>query len=207
MMTLDKFEQAYETVQKVILPTKLVHSDYFSDLTGNKVYFKPENMQKTGAYKIRGAYYKISTLSDADRNKGLITASAGNHAQGVAYAAKAYNCKAIIVMPTTTPLMKVNRTKSYGAEVILYGDVYDEACNYALKLAEEKGYTFIHPFDDLDVATGQGSIAMEILKELPTVDIILVPIGGGGLATGVSTLTKLLNPNVQVIGVEPAGAK
>ncbi|WP_294373997.1 threonine ammonia-lyase [uncultured Clostridium sp.] len=206
MMTLDKFEQAYETVQKVILPTKLVHSDYFSDLTGNKVYFKPENMQKTGAYKIRGAYYKISTLSDADRNKGLITASAGNHAQGVAYAAKAYNCKAIIVMPTTTPLMKVNRTKSYGAEVILYGDVYDEACNYALKLAEEKGYTFIHPFDDLDVATGQGSIAMEILKELPTVDIILVPIGGGGLATGVSTLTKLLNPNVQVIGVEPAGA-
>ena len=163
-------------------------------------------MQKTGAYKIRGAYYKISTLSDEDRNKGLITASAGNHAQGVAYAAKAYNCKAVIVMPTTTPLMKVNRTKAYGAEVILHGDVYDEACSYALKLAEEKGYTFIHPFDDLDVATGQGSIAMEIIKELPTVDIILVPIGGGGLATGVSTLAKLLNPNIKVIGVEPAGA-
>ena len=206
MMTLDKFEQAYETVQKVILPTKLVHSDYFSEITGNKVYFKPENMQKTGAYKIRGAYYKISTLTDEDRSKGLITASAGNHAQGVAYAAKAYNCKAVIVMPTTTPLMKVNRTKAYGAEVILYGDVYDEACSYALKLAEEKGYTFIHPFDDLDVATGQGSIAMEIIKELPTVDIILVPIGGGGLATGVSTLAKLLNPNITVIGVEPAGA-
>ncbi|MBO1686343.1 threonine ammonia-lyase [Clostridium butyricum] len=206
MMTLDKFEQAYEIVQKVILPTKLVYSDYFSDLTGNKVYFKPENMQKTGAYKIRGAYYKISTLTDEERNKGLITASAGNHAQGVAYAAKAYNCKAIIVMPTTTPLMKVNRTKAYGAEVILYGDVYDEACNYALKLAEEKGYTFIHPFDDLDVATGQGSIAMEIIKELPTVDIILVPIGGGGLATGVSTLVKLLNPNIKVIGIEPEGA-
>lgn len=206
MMTLDKFEQAYEIVQKVILPTKLVYSDYFSDLTGNKVYFKPENMQKTGAYKIRGAYYKISTLTDEERNKGLITASAGNHAQGVAYAAKAYNCKAIIVMPTTTPLMKVNRTKAYGAEVILYGDVYDEACNYALKLAEEEGYTFIHPFDDLDVATGQGSIAMEIIKELPTVDIILVPIGGGGLATGVSTLVKLLNPNIKVIGIEPEGA-
>ena len=206
MMTLDKFEQAYDTVQKVILPTKLVHSDYFSDLTGNKVYFKPENMQKTGAYKIRGAYYKISTLTDEERSKGLITASAGNHAQGVAYAAKAYNCKAVIVMPTTTPLMKVNRTKAYGAEVILYGDVYDEACSYALKLAEEKGYTFIHPFDDLDVATGQGSIAMEIIKELPTVDIILVPIGGGGLATGVSTLAKLLNPNIKIIGVEPAGA-
>lgn len=206
MMTLDKFEQAYDTVQKVILPTKLVHSDYFSDLTGNKVYFKPENMQKTGAYKIRGAYYKISTLTDEERSKGLITASAGNHAQGVAYAAKAYNCKAVIVMPTTTPLMKVNRTKAYGAEVILHGDVYDEACSYALKLAEEKGYTFIHPFDDLDVATGQGSIAMEIIKELPTVDIILVPIGGGGLATGVSTLAKLLNPNIKIIGVEPAGA-
>lgn len=206
MMTLDKFEQAYEIVQKVILPTKLVYSDYFSDLTGNKVYFKPENMQKTGAYKIRGAYYKISTLTDEERSKGLITASAGNHAQGVAYAAKAYNCKAIIVMPTTTPLMKVNRTKAYGAEVILYGDVYDEACNYALKLAEEKGYTFIHPFDDLYVATGQGSIAMEIIKELPTVDIILVPIGGGGLATGVSTLVKLLNPNIKVIGIEPEGA-
>ncbi len=206
MMTLDKFEEAYEIVQKVILKTKLVYSDYYSDMTGNKVYLKPENMQKTGAYKIRGAYYKISTLTDEERNKGLITASAGNHAQGVAYAAKEYNSKAIIVMPTTTPLMKVNRTKAYGAEVILHGDVYDEACNYALKLAEEKGCTFIHPFDDLAVATGQGSIAMEIIKELPTVDIILVPIGGGGLAAGVSTLVKLLNPNIKVIGVEPAGA-
>jgi threonine dehydratase len=206
MMTLDKFEEAYETVQKVILKTKLVYSDYYSDITGNKVYFKPENMQKTGAYKIRGAYYKISTLTEEDRNKGLITASAGNHAQGVAYAAKEYNTKAVVVMPTTTPLMKVNRTKAYGAEVILHGDVYDEACNYALELAEKEGYTFIHPFDDLDVATGQGSIAMEIIKELPTVDIILVPIGGGGLATGVSTLVKLLNPNIKVIGVEPAGA-
>lgn len=205
-MTLDKFEKAYEIVQDVILKTKLVYSDYYSDLTGNKVYLKPENMQKTGAYKIRGAYYKISTLSEEERNKGLITASAGNHAQGVAYAAKAYNAKAIIVMPTTTPLIKVNRTKAYGAEVILHGDVYDEACNYALKLAEEKGYTFIHPFDDLDVATGQGSIAMEIVKELPTVDIILVPIGGGGLITGISTLVKLINPNIKVIGVEPAGA-
>lgn len=206
MMTLEKFEQAYEAVQKVILKTKLVYSDYYSDCTGNKIYLKPENMQKTGAYKIRGAYYKISTLTDEERSNGLITASAGNHAQGVAYAAKLYGAKAVIVMPTTTPLMKVNRTKAYGAEVILYGDVYDEACNYALELAEENGYTFIHPFDDLDVATGQGSIAMEIIKELPTVDIILVPIGGGGLATGVSTLVKLLNPNIKVIGVEPAGA-
>ena len=206
MMTLDKFEEAYEVVQKVILQTKLIYSDYYSDMTGNKVYLKPENLQKTGAYKIRGAYYKTSTLTDEERAKGLITASAGNHARGVAYAAKAYGCKAVIVMPTTTPLMKVNRTKAYGAEVILHGDVYDEACNYAIELAEKEGYTFIHPFDDLDVATGQGSVAMEIFKELPTVDIILVPIGGGGLATGVSTLAKLLNPHVKVIGVEPKGA-
>ena len=206
MMTLEKFEQAYDAVQKVIIKTKLVYSDFYSESTGNKVYLKPENMQKTGAYKIRGAYYKISTLTDEERNRGLITASAGNHAQGVAYAAKLYGIKATIVMPTTTPLMKVNRTKAYGADVILHGDVYDEACDYALKLAEENGYIFIHPFDDLDVATGQGSIAMEIVKELPTVDVILVPIGGGGLATGVSTLAKLLNPNIKVIGVEPAGA-
>ncbi len=206
MLTLEKFEEASEVVKKVAIETKLLYSPYFSERTGNKVYLKPENMQVTGAYKIRGAYYKISTLSDEERSKGLITASAGNHAQGVAYAAKAYGVKAVIVMPTTTPLMKVERTKSYGAEVVLHGDVYDEACEHAYKLAEEYGYTFIHPFDDLAVATGQGTIAMEIVKELPLVDYILVPIGGGGLSTGVSTLAKLLNPNIKVIGVEPAGA-
>ena len=206
MLTLEKFEEASEVVKKVAIETKLLYSPYFSERTGNKVYLKPENMQVTGAYKIRGAYYKISTLSDEERSKGLITASAGNHAQGVAYAAKAYGVKAVIVMPTTTPLMKVERTKSDGAEVVLHGDVYDEACEYAYKLAEEHGYTFIHPFDDLAVATGQGTIAMEIVKELPLVDYILVPIGGGGLSTGVSTLAKLLNPNIKVIGVEPAGA-
>ena len=205
-MTLEKFEEATEVVKKVITKTKLVYSDYLSEQTGNKVYLKPENMQFTGAYKVRGAYYKISTLKEEDRKKGLITASAGNHAQGVAYAAKLYGVPATIVMPTTTPLMKVNRTKSYGAKVVLYGDVYDEACAKAYELAEKDGLTFIHPFDDLDVATGQGTIAMEIFKELPTVDYILVPIGGGGLATGVSTLAKLLNPNVKVIGVEPEGA-
>ena len=205
-MTLDDFEQATELVQKVTAGTPLIYSDYFSEGCGNKVYLKPENMQKTGAYKIRGAYYKISTLSDEERSRGLIAASAGNHAQGVAFAAKAYGCKAVIVMPTTTPLIKVNRTKSYGAEVVLYGDVYDESAAYAAKLAEEKGYTFIHPFDDPVVATGQGTIAMEIIQELPLVDVILVPVGGGGLATGVSTLTKLLKPTTKVIGVEPAGA-
>ena len=205
-LTLGKFEEATEIVSRVTQKTNLMYSEYLSNQCGNKVYLKPENMQYTGAYKVRGAYYKISTLSNEEREKGLITSSAGNHAQGVAYAASQYGCKATIVMPTVTPLMKVNRTKSYGAEVILYGDVYDDAYQYAMKLAEEKGYTFIHPFDDLDVATGQGTIAMEIIKELPTVDYILVPIGGGGLATGVSTLAKMLNPNIKVIGVEPAGA-
>lgn len=206
MLTLDKFEEASEKVKEVTLETKLIYSNYLSMQTGNKVYLKPENMQFTGAYKVRGAYYKISTLSKEEREKGLITASAGNHAQGVAYAAKCYGVKAVIVMPTTTPLIKVNRTKSYGAEVILYGDVYDESCAYAYELAEKNGYTFIHPFDDLAVATGQGTIAMEIFKELPLVEYILVPIGGGGLATGVSALAKLLNPKIKVIGVEPAGA-
>ncbi len=206
MLTLEKFEEASETVRKVTQETKLVYSDFYSALTGNRVYLKPENMQFTGAYKLRGAYYKLSTLSPEERERGLITASAGNHAQGVAYAAKCYGAKAVIVMPTTTPLIKVNRTKNYGAEVVLYGDVYDEACARAYELAEEKGYTFIHPFDDLAVATGQGTIAMEIFKELPLVDYILVPVGGGGLATGVSTLAKLLNPKIKVVGVEPEEA-
>ena len=206
MLTLERFEEASEVVKKVTLETKLVYSDYLSKQTGNRVFLKPENMQFTGAYKLRGAYYAMSTLTEEERAKGVITASAGNHAQGVAYAAKSYGVKATIVMPTTTPLMKVNRTKGYGAEVVLYGDVYDEACEKAYELAAEHGYTFIHPFDDLRVATGQGTIAMEIFKELPLVDYILVPIGGGGLATGVSTLAKMLNPKIKVIGVEPAGA-
>lgn len=206
MLTLEKFEEAAEVVKRVTLETKLVYSDYLSAQTGNRIYLKPENMQFTGAYKVRGAYYKMSLLSEEERQKGVITASAGNHAQGVAYAAKCYGAKATIVMPTTTPLMKVNRTKSYGAEVVLFGDVYDEACAHAYELAEQHGYTFIHPFDDTTVATGQGTIAMEIFKELPLVDYILVPVGGGGLATGVSTLAKLLNPKIKVIGVEPAGA-
>lgn len=205
-LTLEKFEEASELVKDVTTETKLIYSEYFSAQTGNKVFFKPENMQYTGAYKVRGAYYKIHTLTEEEKSRGLITASAGNHAQGVAYAAKLAGVKATVVMPTTTPLMKVNRTKSYGADVVLEGDVFDEACDHAYKLADEFGYTFVHPFDDLDVATGQGTIAMEIIKELPTVDYILVPIGGGGLCTGVSTLAKLLNPKIKVIGVEPAGA-
>ncbi len=193
MLTLERFEEASEIVRKVTSETKLIYSDFYSRQTGNKVYLKPENMQFTGAYKVRGAYYKMTTLTEEERARGIITASAGNHAQGVAYAAQCFGVKAVIVMPTTTPLIKVNRTKSYGAEVVLYGDVYDEACARAYELADEHGYTFIHPFDDLAVATGQGTIAMEIFKELP-------------VATGVSTLAKQLNPKIKVIGVEPAGA-
>ncbi len=205
-MTLDRFEEASGIVKEVTKETKLVYSSYLSERTNNKVYLKPENMQVTGAYKLRGAYYKVSTLSDAEKKKGIITASAGNHAQGVAYAAKQFGLKAVIVMPTTTPLIKVNRTKNLGARVILHGDVYDEAYEKALALAQKEGYTFIHPFDDPVVATGQGTIAMEIFQDLPVVDYILVPIGGGGLAAGVSTLAKFLNPKIKVIGVEPEGA-
>ena len=206
MLTLPAFEAACEAVKKVTQETGLIYSKYFSDHTGNKIYFKPENMQLTGAYKLRGAYYTIGTLTEEERQRGLITASAGNHAQGVAYAARCYGVKAVIVMPTTTPLIKVERTKAYGAEVVLYGDVYDQACEKAYELAAEHGYTFIHPFDDLRVATGQGTIAMEVIQDLPLVDYILVPIGGGGLATGVSTLAKMLKNNIKVIGVEPSGA-
>ncbi len=212
MLTLEKFEQAAEVVKKVTLDTKLIYSEYFSNMTGNQVYLKPENMQYTGAYKVRGAYYKISTLSDAERSKGLITASAGNHAQGVAYAAKRYGCKAVIVMPKSTPLIKINRTKSYGAEVVLAGDVYDEACRHAYELAEQYGYTFIHPFDDLDVATGQGTVAVEAIQEFEQItggqqpDYILVPIGGGGLIAGIAQYARLKNPDIRIIGVEPVGA-
>ncbi len=207
-MDLRAFEEAAEKVREVTLDTKLIYSDYFSAVAGrnNKVFLKPENMQRTGAYKIRGAYYRISRLSAEERARGVITASAGNHAQGVAYAARQYGVKAVIVMPTTTPLIKVNRTKALGAEVVLFGDIYDEACERAFELAEAEGYTFVHPFDDEDVATGQGSIAWEIFKEQPLTDMILVPVGGGGLATGVSTFTKLLHPDTEVIGVEPEGA-
>ena len=206
MLTLEKFEEASELVKKVTNPTKLVYSQFLSEQTGGKIYLKPENMQYTGAYKVRGAYYKICTLTDAEREKGLVTGSAGNHGQGVAYAAKKFGCKATVVMPTITPLIKVNRTKSYGAEVILHGDTFDDANAYAMKLAEDRGATFVHPFDDLTVATGQGSITMEIIQELPTVDYIIAPIGGGGLIAGVSTLAKMLNPKIKVIGVEPANA-
>ncbi len=206
MLTLDVFQEARGVLIPVLAETKLVYSKYFSDNSGHSVYLKPENMQVTGSYKIRGAYYKVSKLTDVQRERGLIAASAGNHAQGVAFAAQANHVPAKIVMPATTPLMKVNNTKAYGAEVILHGNTYDEACAKAIELADTAGYTFVHPFNDLQVAAGQGTIAYEILQELPDADAILVPIGGGGLAAGVSTLAKLLNPKIKIIGVEPKGA-
>ena len=206
MMDLEGFKQARNVLSGVLLKTNLIYSTAFSKVTGNNVYLKPENMQITGAYKIRGAYYKISTLTQEQKERGLITASAGNHAQGVAYGAQAAGVPATIVMPTTTPLVKVNNTRDYGAKVVLHGSTFDDAAEKAAQMAEEEGLTYIHPFNDLTVSTGQGTIAYEIFKDLPDVDIILVPIGGGGLAAGVATLAKLLNPNVHVIGVEPAGA-
>ena len=206
MLTLKEFKEARGVLSGVIRNTSLVYSPAFSKATGNQIYIKPENMQVTGAYKIRGAYYKISTLSDEEKARGLVTASAGNHAQGVAYAAQAAGVSATIVMPTTTPLVKVNNTKDYGAKVVLHGETYDDAAELAAKLSEEEGLTYVHPFNDPAIATGQGTISYEIFQDLPDVDVILVPIGGGGLATGVSTLAKLLNPNVTVIGVEPSGA-
>ena len=206
MLTLEDFKEARGILHGVLRPTPLIHSPRLSKSSGNNVYLKPENMQVTGAYKIRGAYYKISTLSQEEKERGLITASAGNHAQGVAYAAQAAGVSATIVMPTTTPLVKVNNTKEYGARVILHGEVFDDAAELAAKLAEEQGLTYVHPFNDLTLATGQGTIAYEIFQDLPDVDVILIPVGGGGLITGVATLAKLLNPNVTIIGVEPTGA-
>lgn len=206
MLTAEKFAKARTILEEVVRKTPLVYSLSFSKATGNKIYLKPENMQITGAYKLRGAYYKISRMPDAERKKGLITSSAGNHAQGVAYASQLMGAEAVIVMPRGTPLVKVNNTRSYGARIVLEGDSYDEAYSHARSLSDEKGYSFVHPFNDLDVATGQGTVAGEILDELPDADIILVPIGGGGLAAGVSTYAKMLNPSVKVIGVEPRGA-
>ncbi|MDR2169680.1 MAG: threonine ammonia-lyase [Planctomycetaceae bacterium] len=206
MLTLDRFQEARRVLGDVILDTGLVFSKAFSEQTGNNVWFKTENMQLTGSYKIRGALYKVSKLTTTQRQKGLITSSAGNHAQGLAYAAQYFNAKATIVMPETTPLVKVNNTKSYGADVILAGNIYDDSYAFALNLAKEKGYEFVHPFNDLDIAAGQGTLAFEILNKLPEASIILVPVGGGGLLAGVATLAKTLKPDIKVIGVEPSGA-
>lgn len=206
MLRLYNYIEAKEKLKTVINKTKIIHSDVFSMETGNDIYIKPENLQRTGSFKIRGAYNKMTKLTDEEKAKGVITSSAGNHAQGVALAAEKLGIKATIVMPKYTPLIKVEGTKSYGAEVVLEGETYGDAQNKALELQKEYGYTFVHPFDDEDIIEGQGSIALEILEEVPDVDIILVPLGGGGLISGVASATKLMNPNVKIIGVEPEGA-
>ena len=206
MHKLYDFIEARERLNTVITKTKLIHSSIFSNETGNEVYIKPENLQRTGAFKIRGAYNKIAKLTEEEKKRGVIAASAGNHAQGVALAAQKLGIKAVIVMPKHTPLIKVEATRRYGAEVILTGEVYDEAYEYAKKLQEKEGYTFVHPFNDEDVIEGQGTIALEVLEELPDADIILVPIGGGGLISGIASAAKLKNPLIKIIGVEPEGA-
>ena len=206
MAKLEAFIKAKEKLSKVLLKTSLIHSPIFSKEAGNEVYIKPENLQKTGSFKIRGAYNKITNLSDEEKKKGVIASSAGNHAQGVAYGAKESGIKAVIVMPKSTPLIKVESTKQYGAEVVLHGDVYDDAFKKAKELEEKEGYIFVHPFDDEDVIYGQGTIALEILEELPETDIILVPVGGGGLISGIACAAKILKPEIKIIGVEPEGA-
>ena len=206
MAKLEAFIKAKEKLSKVLLKTSLIHSPIFSKEAGNEVYIKPENLQKTGSFKIRGAYNKITNLSDEEKKKGVIASSAGNHAQGVAYGAKESGIKAVIVMPKSTPLIKVESTKQYGAEVVLHGDVYDDAFKKAKELEEKEGYIFVHPFDDEDVIHGQGTIALEILEELPETDIILVPIGGGGLISGIACAAKIVKPEIKIIGVEPDGA-
>ena len=206
MAKLEDFIKAKEKLSKVLLETHLIYSPIFSKESGNKVFIKPENLQKTGSFKIRGAYNKISNLTVDEKKRGVIASSAGNHAQGVAYGAKESGIKAIIVMPKSTPLIKVESTKQYGAEVILHGDVYDDAYKKAKELEEKEGYVFVHPFNDEDVLDGQGTIALEILEELPETDIILVPIGGGGLISGIACAAKILKPEIKIIGVEPEGA-
>ena len=206
MLELKDFQEAKKRVDQVILPTPLIYSEAFSKEYRNKVYIKPENLQRTGAFKIRGAYNKIMKMSDEAKAKGLIAASAGNHAQGVTYGARASGVQATIVMPAHTPLIKVDATKNLGADVVLSGEVYDDAYNKAVELQQEYGYTFVHPFDDEDVIEGQGTIALEILEELPETDVILVPVGGGGLISGVAAAAKLIKPNIKIVGVEPAGA-
>jgi len=198
--------RADKNLSGIVKKTKLIASDFFSELSGNEVFLKPENMQHTGAFKLRGAYNKISTLSEEERGRGVITASAGNHAQGVAFAAAKLGVKAVICMPATTPILKVEATKAYGAQVVLHGDGFDEAYQHSLKLCEEHGYVYVHPFNDLEVLLGQGTTALEIINELKDVDAILVPIGGGGFASGVALATKVVSPQVKVIGVEPENA-
>ena len=187
---LQDVEQAAERLKGVARHTPLIASEYFSVLSGNEVRLKAENLQHTGAFKLRGAYNKISQLTPEERAKGVITSSAGNHAQGVAYAAQKLGVKAVICMPATTPILKVEGTRALGAEVVLHGDGFDDAYAYSLELQKKRGYVYVHPFDDLQVLLGQGTTALEILQDWQDVDVILVPVGGGGYASGVALAAK-----------------
>lgn len=205
-INLEEIKQAASNLQGVINSTELMKSSTFSRLSNNKIYLKPENLQRTGSFKIRGAYNKISHLTAEEQAAGVIASSAGNHAQGVALAASESDIESTIVMPEQAPIAKVTATKNYGAQVVLHGQVYDDAYAQAKKLQQETGATFIHPFDDPKIIAGQGTIGLEILNELPAVDIILVPVGGGGLISGIATAAKTLKPEVTIIGVESAAA-
>ena len=198
--------RAAKQLDGIAKKTKLIESPFFSALCGNTVYLKPENLQNTGSFKLRGAYNKISQLTPEERSKGVITASAGNHAQGVAFASQKLGVKAVICMPATTPILKVEATRAFGAEVVLFGDSFDDAYAKSVELQKQYGYVYIHPFDDVQVLLGQGTTALEIIDELKDIDVILVPIGGGGFASGVALATKAVNPHVKVIGVEPENA-
>lgn len=206
MLRLGDFEKARIRLGPLIRRTRLIHSDIYSRETGNDIYIKPENLQRTGSFKIRGAYNKMAKLSQDEKKRGVIASSAGNHAQGVALAGNMLGIRTTIVMPRYTPLIKVEATRNYGADVILEGEDYDGAYKRAIELQEERGYTFVHPFNDMDVMEGQGTIALEILEEVPDADMILVPIGGGGLISGIAAAAKKKNPEIKIIGVEADGA-
>ena len=197
---------AAKRLEGIVRKTPLVYSEFFSEISGNATYLKLENLQTTGAFKLRGAYNRISMLTDEEKARGVITASAGNHAQGVAYAAQKLGVRAVICMPATTPILKVEATRALGAAVILHGNGFDDAYTHSLELQKKNGYVYIHPFNDRDVIVGQGTIALEVIDALKDVDAILVPIGGGGLASGISFAAKLVNPQIKIIGVEPENA-
>ncbi len=205
-LELKEIEKAAARLAPTIHRTSIEQSETFSRMTGADVYLKYENQQKTGSFKIRGASNKIAALVERGEIKSAVASSAGNHAQGVAYASHVHSIPATIVMPKSTPIAKVSATEGYGAKVVLHGDCYDDAYNKAVEIAEKEGATFLHPFDDLEVMAGQGTIGIEILEDLPTVDIVLVPAGGGGLLAGVAACIKQINPRVQIIGVQAEGA-
>jgi threonine dehydratase len=204
--TLQDIQRAREVIRTSVLETPLLHSQTFSTMTGAHVYLKPENLQKAGSFKVRGATYKISRLSEEERSRGVVATSMGNHAQAVAIAARALGVAATIVMPEQAPLVKVTATQGYGARVILHGATFEDAYVHARALQAETGATFIHSFDDPDLIAGQGTLGLEILAQFPTVDAILVPVGGGGLIAGITLAVKALRPEVQVIGVQATGA-